>query len=697
MKKKNVLVLCSIVILVIGMIFGNSITVFAHERGDEDTNIIYDDGDSVGNGAEVKTINQITITASSEPKIGDYVDDITFNVTNDLGYNFNQFNIVRYDGEYKNVGDSSFKGYDGVIEENYIYEYWFECDTESGYVFSDDTVVDLNLSNAHLTYDFYDNVGYIYISFCFGLDEINEVNCEISGLEVGNKISDVELLISESANYFIKPLGYNEDETLCNYQWTDLNSDEMNLMSDNDVFEEGKIYRLYCEIVPKKGFYFSDNLKVNDQYNQPINRDFSIYSGEMYYCVVYGPMCKHEFNYTSDSNNHWLICNKCKITNDVQTHIYDDYRDENCNVCGYKRVISVPDVSVSYRTHIQNIGWEGDFDNLKTWKSNGDMSGTSGMSKRLEAINIKVEGNDNLGIQYTTHCQNYGWLPWSANSDMSGTEGESKRLEAIKIQLTGRDADLYDVHYRVHAQTFGWLDWAMNGEVAGTAGYSKRLEGIQIVIVKKNDDFDHSVGDIDSVDDRAFVAIEGNSPIVNYPDTSNTSPVIPGADTPNVSYRTHVQSFGWQAWKYNGQMSGTSGMSKRLEGININLTNKDYAGDIVYTTHVQGYGWQGELNDQSTWVKNGNLAGTKGESKRLEAICINLTGEMANHYDIYYRVHAQSYGWLGWAKNGEEAGTAGYSKRLEGIQIVLVEKNGVAPTDYMGIKSDNDKAYIEAN
>lgn len=80
----------------------------------------------------------------------------------------------------------------------------------------------------------YDNVGYIYISFCFGLDEINEVNCEISGLEVGNKISDVELLISESAKYFIKPLGYNEDETLCNYQWTDLNSDEMNLMSDND-------------------------------------------------------------------------------------------------------------------------------------------------------------------------------------------------------------------------------------------------------------------------------------------------------------------------------------------------------------------------------------------------------------------------------------------------------------------------------
>ena len=37
---------------------------------------------------------------------------------------------------------------------------------------------------------------------------------------------------------------------------------------------------------------------------------------------------------------------------------------------------------------------------------------------------------------------------------------------------------------------------------------------------------------------------------------------------------------------------------------------------------------------------------------------------MADKYDIYYRVHAQDYGWLGWAKNGSSAGTEGLSKRL---------------------------------
>ena len=52
---------------------------------------------------------------------------------------------------------------------------------------------------------------------------------------------------------------------------------------------------------------------------------------------------------------------------------------------------------------------------------------------------------------------------------------------------------------------------------------------------------------------------------------------------------------------------------------------------------------------------------------------------MGKNYDIYYRVHAQTYGWLGWAKNGSPAGTEGYSKRLEGIEIVLVKKGEEAP------------------
>lgn len=236
---------------------------------------------------------------------------------------------------------------------------------------------------------------------------------------------------------------------------------------------------------------------------------------------------------------------------------------------------------------------------------------------------------------------------------MSGTSGESKRLEAIQIRLTGEMANYYDVYYRVHAQSYGWLGWAKNGASAGTAGYAKRLEGIEIRLVKKG---------------------------AAAPGSSINSFKQAGADA-GVNYRTHVQSFGWQAWKSNGAMSGTSGKAKRLEGIEIKACNLGISGDIQYRTHIQSYGWEKE------WKQNGQMSGTSGERKRLEAIQIQLTGELAKQYDVYYRVHAQSYGWLGWARNGENAGTAGYAKRLEGIEICLVEKGKPAP-------GSTSRAYI---
>ena len=222
------------------------------------------------------------------------------------------------------------------------------------------------------------------------------------------------------------------------------------------------------------------------------------------------------------------------------------------------------------------------------------------------------------------------------------------------------DESAEGVTYSVHAQTYGWLNWVKNGEAAGTAGYAKRLEGIQIVIVKKGENFDRNMQGITSNEHRGFIAGTGGESEVG------------GAESANTAYRTHVQTYGWQGFKYNGQMSGTTGKAKRLEGIELRLTNQQYDGGVEYRTHIQKIGWQG-------WKANGEMSGTSGEAKRLEAIEIRLTGTMEIHYDIYYRVHAQKFGWMGWAKNGESAGTAGHAYRLEGIEIKLVPKGSPAP------------------
>ena len=73
--------------------------------------------------------------------------------------------------------------------------------------------------------------------------------------------------------------------------------------------------------------------------------------------------------------------------------------------------------------------------------------------------------------------------------------------------------------------------------------------------------------------------------------------------------------------------------------------------------------------------------------KRLEAIQIELTGDMASNYDVYYRVHVEGFGWLGWAKNGESAGTSGLSLRLEAIQVIMTAKGASAPGSVAGITS----------
>ncbi|WEG13308.1 glucosaminidase domain-containing protein [Pullulanibacillus sp. KACC 23026] len=296
--------------------------------------------------------------------------------------------------------------------------------------------------------------------------------------------------------------------------------------------------------------------------------------------------------------------------------------------------------SVTYTAHVQSYGWMSPV-------SDGALAGTTGQSKRMEAIKLSIKNGQDLSLTYSAHVQSYGWMNEVSDGQMAGTTGQSKRMEAIKINLTGTQAADYDVYYRVHVQHYGWLDWAKDGEPAGTQGYSLRMEAIQVELVKKGDPAPGST-------DQPFIV-----------------------KPPSVNYSSHVQSYGWMPSVSDGTLSGTTGQAKRLEAIKIQLKHSPYSGDIVYSTHVQTYGWLKNVSD-------GELSGTTGEGKRVEAINISLTGDIANYYDVYYRAYVQSYGWLGWAKDGMNAGTQGLAKRMEAIQIKLVPKgqgDSVSETD----------------
>ena len=357
-----------------------------------------------------------------------------------------------------------------------------------------------------------------------------------------------------------------------------------------------------------------------------------------------------------------FVCSRCKDSHDVTADVVKE--DKNSQII-YTATAKYTDetgkeftatatkstkMSVSYKVHRQDYDWE------KDWKKDGQTSGTVGEAKRLEAIEIKLPGGVSGSIEYRTHIQDIGWEKnWSKDGEKSGTEGQCKRLEAIQIRLTGEVAENYDVYYSVHAENFGWLGWAKNGEEAGTAGYGYRLEAIRIQLVTKGDKAPELIGTIKEAMKARL-----------------------------VGYQTHVQDYGTQAYVYDGAMAGTEGECKRMESIRMKLPSSVNS-SIQYRSHVQDIGWE------KNWASNGSLSGTTGQCKRLEAIQIQLSGDVAKNYDVYYRVHAQDYGWLAWAKNGESSGTEGYAKRLEAIEVRLVPK-GTTP-DLPA--SANEKAFIK--
>ncbi len=74
----------------------------------------------------------------------------------------------------------------------------------------------------------------------------------------------------------------------------------------------------------------------------------------------------------------------------------------------------------------------------------------------------------------------------------------------------------------------------------------------------------------------------------------------------------------------------------------------------------------------------------------MEAIIINLDN---SSYNIKYRVHVQDYGWMDWVTNGQVAGTTGQSKRVEAIQIIVEKKE----THNFSIISTNSNDNLNIN
>lgn len=160
---------------------------------------------------------------------------------------------------------------------------------------------------------------------------------------------------------------------------------------------------------------------------------------------------------------------------------------------------------------------------------------------------------------------------------------------------------------------------------------------------------------------HTVVVVSGARERVIPKPTQPTSKVV---NNNGVKYQAHCQTFGWLPEVRDGQISGTVGASKRLEAIKLTLP-KGVSAKI--RAHIQGIGWR-------EYECVGGVAqtiGTTGQSKRIEAIEILKTSGIPEGKKLKVQAHAQTLGWNSdWTSIG--VGTMGFSKRLEAIKFAIL-------------------------
>lgn len=147
------------------------------------------------------------------------------------------------------------------------------------------------------------------------------------------------------------------------------------------------------------------------------------------------------------------------------------------------------DLGISYRPHVQRLGWMPSV-------RDGQAAGTTGEGIRMEAL--KICPPKGLILRARTHVQRLGDVTYphidgskprsgtgSSESDpIIGTIGRRLRMEALMLEVERDDIGVR-VMVQPHVQGIGWTDPVGAGKWAGTRGKSKRLEAVRIWLERR--------------------------------------------------------------------------------------------------------------------------------------------------------------------------------------------------------------------
>lgn len=133
---------------------------------------------------------------------------------------------------------------------------------------------------------------------------------------------------------------------------------------------------------------------------------------------------------------------------------------------------------------------------------------------------------------------------------------------------------------------------------------------------------------------------------------------------PTLMYSTYDKASGMQPAYSGGSMTYAS---SNLTGLNMSIENSQLDGDITYAI---------SKSRKMTDFVSGGATAQFDDNSRFTGIQICLTGNLAEHFDIQYRVYSNKT-WSSWKTNGERAGSATGSVYVERIQARLVQKKAI--------------------
>jgi uncharacterized protein YjdB len=160
----------------------------------------------------------------------------------------------------------------------------------------------------------------------------------------------------------------------------------------------------------------------------------------------------------------------------LETDIEENSPEANASLDGYESELTASQ-RITYRAHVQRSGW-------LTWVYDPSTAGTTGQSRRLEAIQIAPSGISQFGICYQAAVAGYGWQLPVCNGGTSGTTGESRSMQELAIWLSPYSATSCQIQYRTHIAQVGWQNWVSEGMNAGCPGCG--IEAVEIRFVDRN-------------------------------------------------------------------------------------------------------------------------------------------------------------------------------------------------------------------